>query len=422
MTKRCPAERVAAAFLASTVILSITGMAPASAESAQNDSRLFPSDERVLEFGTQERNITVAPFVQFDGGYYDQDPGRSAFGSSINLARIYLFGAYDAFGGTLALDTENNAFFYRYAFVDYQPTDRVTLQVGQQDEPFSLQDVSGSRFLPFATSGQSAALIPGDTVGVRVSYGGDNHSISAGVFGGDVNNGVGDNGVALTGRVTWAPIYRQEEITRGGDATREGVGTQRVTDLLHLGLGLSTRRDIDGGVSFSGGTNATIPTGAASVLASSSTIAEVDALTRVNLEVARSVGSLSFQGELTAANVKGAREDGTAHGGYLYMTYFLTGEKRGYDRSSGTFGRVVPIDPIGGGGYGAVEVGLRADYLDLTDLGDESGRQHGLSAVANLYMTKRLTLTADYSYARGTAGAIDGTESHAVTARVQFAY
>ena len=37
-------------------------------------------------------------------------------------------------------------------------------------------------------------------------------------------------------------------------------------------------------------------------------------------------------------------------------------------------------------------------------------------------MTKRLTLTADYSYARGTVGAIDGTESHAVAARVQFAF
>ena len=181
-------------------------MAPAFAQLAQNDSGLFPSDERVLEFATQQRNVTVAPFVQFDGDYYDHDPGRSAFESSIDLARIYLFGAYDAFGGTLALDTENNAFFYRYAFVDYRPTDRVTLQVGQQDEFFSLQDMSGSRFLPFATSGQSAALIPGDTVGIRVSYGRDNHSIPAGVFGGDVNNGVGDNGVALTGRVTWAPI------------------------------------------------------------------------------------------------------------------------------------------------------------------------------------------------------------------------
>ena len=73
-------------------------------------------------------------------------------------------------------------------------------------------------------------------------------------------------------------------------------------------------------------------------------------------------------------------------------------------------------------GYGAVEVGLRADHLELADRGDESGRQHGLSAVANLYMTKHLKLTGDYSYARGTVGAIDGTESHAVTASVQFAY
>ena len=63
-------------------------MAPAFAQLAQNDSGLFPSDERVLESATQQRDLTVAPFVQFDGDSYDHDSGRSAFGSSIDLARI----------------------------------------------------------------------------------------------------------------------------------------------------------------------------------------------------------------------------------------------------------------------------------------------------------------------------------------------
>ena len=123
----------------------------------------------------------------------------------------------------------------------------------------------------------------------------------------------------------------------------------------------------------------------------------MDPLGFVNLEVARFNESLSFQGRWTGARIDGRREDGTAHGGYASMTQVLTDNERGYDRSSGTFGRVVPIDPIGGGGHGAVEVGLRADYLDLTDPGDDGGRQHGLSAVANLCVTKRLTVATDYS-------------------------
>lgn len=398
-----------------------TALSPlnANAESATNDSELFSESDRFLEFGTSDRNITLAPFIQLDGGYTNFNPGSDFWDTSDNLLRLYVYGSYDQFGGTFAYDFQNKSFPVRYAFINYSPTDRLTFQVGQQDEPFSLQDYSGSRFLPFASAGQSASLIPGDNIGGVVKYGGDNYSLAGGIFGGDVNTGVDDEGLAFTGRATWAPIYEQSQITRSGDATQDGVGTQRVDRLLHLGAAISTRFDIEQPFGFSGGTNSTLTSRS---LASSPSFPDANHLIRGNLEASVVLGSLSIQGELTGAHVETAFRSGTAHGGYLYSTFFLTGETRGYDRSSGTFGRVVPQNPIDEGGLGAFEVGARIDYLDLTDLGSDAGAQFGISTVANLYLTKRVTLTADYSYTQATAGSNDGLEVHAVTGRFQFAY
>ena len=390
---------------------------PIFAQSADDDSDLFDEDEKYLRIGDGDENITFAPYVQLDGGYSDLNPGDDAFDANVRLARLYIFAKKGDFNGTFAYDFKSNVL--RYAFGAYQVTDALKLQIGQQDEPFSLQDYSGSRFLPFAEAGRSAALIPGDNVGAVLRYAGNNYSLAGGVFGGNLNAGVGDNGVAVTGRATWAPIYKQSEITRGGDATASGVGTQRVENLLHLGAAASARFDIDDPVSLSSNANSSLITNS---IASSPAVRNVDRLLLLNVEAARSIGSLSFQGEFTAANIDSPSINGTSHGAYLYTTYFLTGERRGYSRGTGTFGRVIPKNPVGGGGIGAVEVGARIDYLDSTDLGPTYGAEWGLTGVANVYLTKRFTATADYSYSKATAGQNDGLEAHAVTARIQFAY
>ncbi|MCA9034207.1 MAG: ATPase [Planctomycetaceae bacterium] len=68
-------------------------------------------------------------------------------------------------------------------------------------------------------------------------------------------------------------------------------------------------------------------------------------------------------------------------GGYVYVSYFLTGEYIPFDRTSGTIERVVPhenfflVDRQCGGhgvGWGAWNVAARYSYLDLTD-GDVLG-------------------------------------------------
>ncbi|MDG6078357.1 hypothetical protein E3U23_04020 [Erythrobacter litoralis] len=390
---------------------------PIFAQSAEDDSELFSEDEQFLRIGTDDENITFAPFVQLDAGYSDTNRTSNDTDARIRLARLYVFATKGDFSGTFAYDFKSD--LLRYAFGAYQIDDSFKVQVGQQDEPFSLQDYSGSRFLPFAEAGRSAALIPGDNVGIVARYSGNNYSLAGGVFGGDLNNGLAEGGVAITGRATFAPVYEQSRIERGGDATQDGLGTQRVEDLLHFGAGVSARFDIDDPLNFTSNANSSILTRS---LATQPELPSANSLLRLNLEAARSVGSFSLQSEFTAARIDTDQVEGTAHAGYLYASYFLTGERRGYSRGSGTFGRVIPINPIDEGGFGAIEVGARADYLDLSDLEAAAGAEWGLTGVVNAYLTKRITLTADYSFSKVTAGANDGLEAHAITGRVQFAY
>jgi phosphate-selective porin OprO/OprP len=54
-------------------------------------------------------------------------------------------------------------------------------------------------------------------------------------------------------------------------------------------------------------------------------------------------------------------------GGYVETLYFLTGENRFYDRQLGVFGRTIPRNNANfrEGTWGAWQVGLRYDWLDL---------------------------------------------------------
>ena len=55
---------------------------PAMAQSATDDSDLFPEDEQYLRFGNATTNIVISPFPQLDGGYTAVSPG--SFGDGVD--------------------------------------------------------------------------------------------------------------------------------------------------------------------------------------------------------------------------------------------------------------------------------------------------------------------------------------------------
>ncbi|MBX7540383.1 OprO/OprP family phosphate-selective porin [Qipengyuania sphaerica] len=74
-----------------------------------------------------------------------------------------------------------------------------------------------------------------------------------------------------------------------------------------------------------------------------------------------------------------ATDNPTFFGGYAEVGYFLTGgDTRGY--KGGKFDRTKPVNPVGKGGMGSLQVNLRYDHLDLNDAGILGGIQNGYQA------------------------------------------
>jgi len=116
-------------------------------------------------------------------------------------------------------------------------------------------------------------------------------------------------------------------------------------------------------------------------------------------------------------------EDLFFHGGYVYLSYFLTGEHNPYTRSSGTLGRVKPfenfflVDRCTGGhgwGFGALQLAVRYDHLDLSDGNVQGGVGDMVTLGTNWHWTAYSKVqtnvilgTIDES---GNAGPLDGGE------------
>ena len=106
-------------------------------------------------------------------------------------------------------------------------------------------------------------------------------------------------------------------------------------------------------------------------------IAGADWYETIGLESAFNVGPMQLTGEFQHTWLQ--RQNASElqfHGGYLFLSYFLTGEHIPYSRTSGTIGRVKPYENFflvdrcngrWGHGWGAFAVAARYSYLDISD-------------------------------------------------------
>lgn len=123
---------------------------------------------------------------------------------------------------------------------------------------------------------------------------------------------------------------------------------------------------------------------------------------QIGYETMLNIGSLQITSEYFGTAVQRDPLNGFAgddlffHGGYIFASYFLTGEHIPYNRTAGTIDRVKPfenffvVDRCQGGtgkGMGALALALRYDYLDLTDSDIQGGRGYAVTAGLNWYWT-----------------------------------
>jgi phosphate-selective porin OprO/OprP len=121
------------------------------------------------------------------------------------------------------------------------------------------------------------------------------------------------------------------------------------------------------------------------------------------------------------------------NGGYMLVSYFLTGETRAYNKDFGTFERyyVVPFTNFwaknGTIGLGAWEVAVRYSYLNLNDGPIQGGILSGTTVGLNWYWNPNMKLQFEYMdnqrYHKGTsnAGTAPGTvQGFGTRVQIQF--
>jgi phosphate-selective porin OprO/OprP len=128
---------------------------------------------------------------------------------------------------------------------------------------------------------------------------------------------------------------------------------------------------------------------------------EADGAYTLGAEAAWVRGPLCVQGELLHSWVRENTGRDVSFGGcYASASWFLTGESRPYDRTQGTFGRVIPKRNFkwGHGGWGAWEIAGRCSYVNLNSGDIEGGRLSMLMAGLNWYPHSHVKWRFDYGF------------------------
>lgn len=284
------------------------------------------------------------------------------------------------------------------------------LSVGQFKQFYSLDDRTGSNYGSFLERGNAGtSLAPLYRLGASWQAAHKDMTWAASAYSLESIDAWQVKGRAAGGRVTWAP---------GATAG----------DVLHLGLSLAHERyDTPGANGVPGLKIRPRPAGH---LSDNSRLTLVDFsagrdtdVNKWSLEYAQVRGPLSWQGEFSGATFDDGGQRGQVLAGYGMLSWFVTGESRGYDRKTGRFARVKDIRHRAG----AFELALRYDQMrgdqhliGQPDLIDASTAAWTLGGNWYLRPNLRFMLNLIESRNRDRLAGTTVDRTRAVTGRLQF--
>ncbi len=378
-----------------------------------------------LEFKTDEHKFRIGGRAQHDLTLVGND-GGGRVGSSeqqFRRARIYLSGtAWEHWDWKFQFDLEDaddSSTSIEDAFIKYRGWDPASITVGQRKAPFSLSTLTSSKYITFIERSAPTDLftsesigIGGRTPGITLENAGKNHTLAGGFYlmrqrgdasdDGEFTDSAGDtvevelgtdsiserkidDGWGVTGRATWLPVNRSgKKLVHAGAAFGYKHYPDKRVNRFRVRPGVSEGDrivDSDGSIT-------------------------ADNFWGLNLEAASIWGPFAASAEYYYGDFDGtgATGDTDMEGFYVQGSYFLTGENRRY--KNGAFSSVKVKDPLGGGGWGAWEVGLRYSSTDLgTGIGADSGDV--LSAALNWYVNNNMMFKLNYVKTLCNSGAAD---------------
>jgi phosphate-selective porin OprO/OprP len=275
-------------------------------------------------------------------------------------------------------DDEFTWFDYR---VDIPLPADLTLSVGKQKEPISLERQTPITFLPWQERSAAAdALLPARNHGLVLSgtAAGDWFTWAVGAFNNwiDSDQSFSDTSSQLTGRATWVPLVSKDE-----------------SNLLHLGLGIrysNAKQPVRGRV--------TPEFNQAPLYVDTGPLRADHAIT-YSLEAYWRKGPYLVGFEYLGLDVDSTESgDPFFQGLHLSGSWAVTGEMRTYRKRSGVFNPLPVARPVHHGGWGTLETAFRYSWLDLTDGTVDGGEMHIYSLGLNWWLTRWAQFGVNYRY------------------------
>jgi len=348
----------------------------------------------------------VGARLDVDAAVFAADASLSDFRDDVRVrrARFYLLGDF-RFGLRLAykfeFSVEGRQVLLNDFYLRWKPRRWVdSVDLGYFTPPMGLENAASSRSLTFMEMGSPGqALAPGYRSGIAVAGHREpwRTAWKAGFFSTGQEQLSGDaskTSAQFIGRVASVPWRESAE---AGAA------------FVHLGLSTS--------YAFSGNNSIRYRARPESFIAPyvvDTGATEAGSAFQYALEGALADGPLLISSEVLRSHVAVAQgRDADLGGAYGMVSWILTGEPHPYDTNTGLFQRLRPRRPFsfGGGGWGAVEIGQRLSWLDLSDGSVRGGKMLSLTSGITWHLNAQLRLSANYVFAHVTGGPQSGDVS-----------
>ena len=281
------------------------------------------------------------------------------------------------------------------AYIDWKPKNSdLKVRVGQFKTPMSLDESTSSKYT--ATLERSAftdAIDIDRRLGVGVFHTGKKHTLSAGVFGGNIESQPFASSMVVAGRATYAPINKKDQTLHIGASARYRTNNDAKDNIRYR------QRPF---------------THVADRIISTGRIAESDTFTGVEAAIIRKNLWAAGEYSITSANCPSC-DSNPKFDGYYAEAGVVLGGRRTY--KDGSFGRPKVDNPVGKGGYGAVALVARYDGLDLNDRDTQGGDLNTAIVGVDWWPTDHVRVGVNYFNADaslGTSGSGLGDEFNVI--------
>lgn len=355
--------------------------------------------------------------IMADYANIDDDRDLDGNGSEFRRARLFMKGTvFNDWAYKAQFDFAEDDISTKDLYLQYKGFDAFDLTLGNHKMPFGLEERTSSKYITFMErSSPNDVFAVGRKNGLSLSTNGDNWTLMGAVHmeGVSNDNDGRDEDYGYGARATFAPFVDGKNIVHLGAAWHhQEYEKNGLVNGVYDAQRFRARPEIH--------TINTRPY--------DTSIAGAEDADTFGLEAAFVHGPFSLQTEYFTKDVSTTTDDADLDGYYVYGSWFLTGESRSYDASSGDFGRVTPNSTVGQGGTGAWELALRYSDIDLYDTANSIaafGEEGDITTIGlNWYATRNIRFMANYVNATveypGTTQSDDDIKAFQVRGQIDF--